>query len=88
LQSAHKKTGLLEFANASVSKDITLVIKVESEEGSEAYFKGRPTNGYDNSTLYLDSFKVYIDSFNLTSNCAEVKEGKIWAYSLTLVETR
>jgi len=80
---------LLDFALASVSSDLVLTIKIDSPDGATLYIYGRPSTGYDATIprTYSNTINVWIDSFDINLSSRVIKEGKIWMYSITLVET-
>ena len=79
---------LLDFAQAcDGTNSITLTVKAAGESGTGTYLKGRPTAGYSVGGTYTNSLKVVFETISINFGVPESKEGKIWNYQVTMVET-
>lgn len=78
---------LMDFAQCCDGTN-NLVLTVYTEgEGTGTYLKGRPTAGYSVGGTYIDNLKVVIKDFSISFGVPESKEGRIWNYTIELVET-
>lgn len=80
---------LLDFANAPTANDITLTVWIDGEDGSSTVIKGRPSSGYNDTPprTYTNTLKVWVDSFSININAKTTKDGRVWGYTIKLLET-